>query len=116
MKRRTRTLVALALAVLTAASLGALVVEGQTKVLHRLYDDVVLDNVNHYLPCGELPEAGEAEAILAQHQEAVRRIEAVNPGLVGVELDTFTCPGRADLLIWYASHEDRVTIEGLLGG
>lgn len=114
--KKAKKIMLMGAAVVVIACLGVLVVEWQTKVLHRLYDDAVLDNVNHYLPCEALPEAGEAETILAERQEDLERIKAVNPGLVGVELDTFTCPGRADLLIWYASHEDRVAIEALLGG
>ncbi len=47
--------------------------------------------------------------------DLVRAIEAVNPGRVGVDVDASTCPGRADLLIWYASHADRLAIERLIG-
>jgi hypothetical protein len=26
-----------------------------------------------------------------------------------------TCPGKADIVIWYASHAQRLVIEGILG-
>ena len=38
----------------------------------------------------------------------------MNPGLVGVDVDASACPGKADLLIWYASHQDRLAIEKIL--
>lgn len=53
--------------------------------------------------------------MLQGHQDTVAAIEKIHPGQTGVELDTTTCVGKADLVIWYASHDDRVRIEKLLG-
>ena len=91
-------------------------IESQTNFLRRLYDNIVLDNEGHYLPCEKLPSEQETLALLEQHQETIHAIEAVNPGLVGVEVDSWTCPGRADLVIWYASHQDRLAIKAIIGG
>jgi hypothetical protein len=95
--------------------LGLFVVEAQTKVLRRAWDNSVLDNQNHYLPCDKLPTEAEVDRVVQEHQNIVEAIEKVNPGLVGVEIDSTTCPGRADLLIWYASHENRLEIEKIMG-
>jgi len=80
----------------------------------RLYDDVVLDNRGHDLPCEALPEIGLVRDIVAEHADVVARIEAVNPGFVFVDVDELTCRGRADLIIAYASRQDRRAIEAIL--
>ncbi|MFZ6028983.1 MAG: hypothetical protein ACOYYS_14815 [Chloroflexota bacterium] len=100
--------------ILACCLITALAFERQTRWAHRLYDDIVLDNKNHYLPCEALPAADVVLETVAAHQETVTRIEQVNPGNVGIEVDTTTCPGKADLLIWYASHSDRQAIEHIL--
>lgn len=94
---------------------GCLLVEAQTRTLRRLVDDVVYDNRNHYLPCEQLPTLSEVEDVVKEHEDVIRQIEQVSPGNVGIEVDTVTCPGKADILIWYGSHEDRTTIEGIIG-
>ena len=101
--------------IVVVVCLGLFVVETQTKVLRRAWDDSVLDNQNHYLPCDKLPTEAEVDRVVQEHQNIVEAIEKVNPGLVGVEIDSTTCPGRADLLIWYASHENRLEIEKIMG-
>jgi hypothetical protein len=101
--------------VILIACLGMIVIESQTKFILRVYDNFVLDNKNHYLPCEELPTEVDASRIVEQHQDKIQAIERVNPGFVGVEIDTFTCPGQADLVIWYASHQNRLTIEEVIG-
>ncbi len=91
------------------------VVERQTHVLRRAYDNWILDNENHYLPCGKLPAVDEVERIVQEHQDLIRQIEQVHPGQVVVEVDTMTCPGKADLVIFYPSHQDRIAIKKLIG-
>lgn len=114
MPRKRQTLAILLAGI--AICLVLLVVETQTKAIHRLYDERVLDNRNHCLPCDRLPTEAEARQVLEQHADVVQAIEQVNPGFVKVEIDTYTCPGRADLVIWYPSHANRMAIEGLIGG
>lgn len=101
--------------IIIIACLAMIVIEVQTKIILRAYDDFVLDSKNHYLPCEELLAEEQASRIVEQHQDAIRAIEQVNPGFVGVEVDASSCPGRADLLIWYASHQDRLAIQRLIG-
>jgi hypothetical protein len=101
--------------VILIACLGMIAIESQIKIVRRIYDNFVLDNKNHYLPCEELPTESDVSRIVEQHQDKIQAIEQVNPGFVGVEIDTFTCPGQADLMIWYASHQDRLAIEEIIG-
>jgi hypothetical protein len=89
--------------------------EAQFKILRRAYDHYVLDNQNHYLPCKDLPTKSEVEKIVEQHRDVIQQIEHVAPGFVGVEIDSSTCDGKADLLIWYGSHQQRTVIEKLIG-
>ena len=52
--------------------------------------------------------------VVEEHQDLVQEIEQMNPGLVGVEIDTFTCPGKADLVFWYGGHKERLAIESII--
>jgi hypothetical protein len=85
-------------------------------VLGRLYNDLVLDNRDHFLPCERLPTSAEVSRVLVEHQDTVEAIEGVHPGFIFVELDDWSCPGRADIVISYASHQDRLAIEKIIGG
>jgi len=102
--------------IIVVVCLGLFVLEAQTKVLRHTIDNFVYDNKNHYLPCDKLPTEAEVNRVIQEHQDIVEAIEKVNVGSVGVEIDTTTCPGKADLLIWYASHTDRIQIEKIIGG
>lgn len=88
--------------------------ESYTRFLRRTYDDRVLDNRNHYLPCDQLPTEDEVRQVMQAHLDMIERIEQINPVFVGVELDTSTCPGKADILFWYGTHQDRLLIESIL--
>lgn len=79
------------------------------------YDDTVLDNKDQALPCDQLPSEQEVAQGLADHQDVVQRILAVNPGQVFVEVDTLTCPSHASIVISYPARKDRVAIEKIIG-
>ena len=85
-------------------------------VLGRLYNDVVLDNYDHFLPCEKLPTSAKVNRILDEHEDVLEAIRDVNPGFIFVEIDDHTCPGRADIIISFATHQDRLAIEEILGG
>lgn len=113
-RRRRGVVLAMVILVALAACVIVALVEPQTKFIRRLVDDALYDNRNHYLPCEQLPPLAEVERVLEEHQDVIRQIEAVNPGLVGV--DVTTCgAGHADLTFWYATHQDRVAIEQIIG-
>ncbi|KAF0110340.1 MAG: hypothetical protein FD147_1725 [Chloroflexi bacterium] len=101
--------------VIVTLCLVGLFVESQTKLIQRTYDNFILDNRGHYLPCDKLPNETEVLEIVQRYQDIVQAIERVNPGHVGVEIDTSICPGKADLIIWYASHQNRLAIEAIIG-
>lgn len=112
----------MALAVIAVASMvlvfcvGALLVESRTKILRRWIDDALYDNWNHYLPCEQLPPPSEVERVIREHQDIIQQIEAVNPGLVGVDVNTCGAGQNADITFWYATHRDRMAIERIIGG
>jgi hypothetical protein len=103
------------LLLVTVICLGAVAIESQTKIIRRATDNLLYDNWNHYLPCEKLPTEAEVRAIFQEHQDTVRAIEQVNPGRSGVYVDAMSCPGKADLVIWYASHQNRLVIETIIG-
>src|SRR5215216_3745422 len=92
----------------------ATIMEVRLKVIQRAYDHFILDNQNHYLACQDLPSRIEVERIVEQHYAVIQQIEQVAPGFVGVEIDSLTCEGKADLLIWYGTHAQRVAIEEII--
>ena len=94
----------------------AVALETRLKVIQGAFDNFVLDNRNHYLSCQELPTKLEVEKALEQHKDVVRNIEQIAPGFVGVEIGSLSCEGKADLLIWYGTHQQRRTIEKIVDG
>jgi hypothetical protein len=57
----------------------------------------------------------EVRRVMEAHQDVIVRIEQINPGFIGVEVDTTTCAGKADIIFWYGTHQDRVLIESIIG-
>jgi hypothetical protein len=114
MKKLTR-LMLWVLALLAVLCIGGLIVESQTKFLLKAYDEVILDNRNHYLSCDKLPSESEVRRVMEAHQDVITKIEQINPGFVGVEVDTSTCPSKADIIFWYGTHQERLQIENLIG-
>ena len=104
-----------------AILLGVLVVAGVWALLHShwfgdLYAEYVLDNRYHHVPCQELPSKEEIWRVLQEHQDVLQQIQALDqPGVVGYEIVP-CAPGHASLTFWYASHEQRVKIEEIIGG
>jgi hypothetical protein len=112
MLTKKRTLLLLLVALLV----GGIFAELRTNQIRRWIDDFLYDSKNHYLPCAKLPTESEVRRVVEQHQEAVQKIEQLNPGFVDVRIDSSTCPGKADIVIVYPSHEDRLAIEDIIGG
>jgi hypothetical protein len=104
-----------AVSLVLVVCVGILFIETKTKVIRQLVDNVIYDNRNHYLLCEQLPSVSEVERVVGEQQEVIQRIEAVNPGFVGVEVNTCGT-GNADITFWYGTHKDRVAIEQIIGG
>ncbi len=94
--------------------IGILIFESQTKYLRKMYDETILDNRNHYLSCEQLPAETEVRQVMEANQDSIEKIEQIKPGFVGVEMDTSACPGKADIIFWYGTHQDRLLIEGII--
>lgn len=116
MKNKLRKNISLLVIGLLLICALATIVEWQFHVIQRAYDQFIMDNRNHYLSCQDLPTKIEAERIIEQYGDVVQQIQQVAPGLVGVEIDTVTCEGKADLLIWYGTHQQRIAIEAIIAG
>ena len=95
---------------------GAAVSLARGNLLGRLYNDIVLDNYDHFLPCEKLPTSAEVNRIAEGHEDVLKSIKEVHPGHIFVEIDDHMCPGRADIIISYATHQDRLAIEEIIGG
>lgn len=106
--------VSTALLLILILCVGIWIFEAQTKFFRRAYDEIVLDNRNHYLSCEQLPSEVEVMQVMEEHQDVIKKIEQINPGFVGVEMDTSTCPGKADVVFWYGTHEDRLLVEDMI--
>ena len=106
--------VSTALLLILVLCAGVWILEAQTKVIRRAYDEIILDNRSHYLSCNQLPWEDKVRRVVEEHQGVIKRIEQINPGFVGVEMDTSICPGKADILFWYGTHKDRLLIEDII--
>jgi hypothetical protein len=113
MKKESKFIILLLILILLCSIV--VVIESQTNSIRRIFDDYVYDNKNHYLSCDKLPARDQVTKIIAEQQNVIKDIEAINPGLVGIEIDTATCQGKADIIFWYASHENRLEIEKIIG-
>lgn len=114
-KGRVQLPIFTAVVVLVAACVGVLILEAQTKMMRRWIDDVIYDNQNHYLDCEQLPSRAKVMKVLEEHHDVIQQIEAVNPGFVGIEVNTCDLE-NADITFWYGSHQDRIVIEQIIGG
>jgi len=115
MKTPTRFVFA-ALLLTLILCIGIWFLEVQTNFLRRTYDEIVLDNRNHYLSCEQLPTEAEVRQVMEEHRDAIKKINQINPGFVGIEIDSSTCPGKADILFWYGTHQDRLQLEAIIAG
>ena len=69
-----------------------------------------------YLSCDEMPELVDIEQTVEAHQDVVEQIENIDPGFIRVYVSSSSsCPGKGILVIEYASHDDRMQIEALIG-
>ena len=96
--------------------ISALMVTLNTDWSRKALDDIIYDSRYHNLPCGKLPVPAEVERVISERQVTVQKIQQVNPGFVMVLIDTHTCPGRADIVILFASRNDRLEIEKIING
>lgn len=68
------------------------------------------------LSCAEHPTLARAQQIHDQNLPTVRRIEAVNPGFVRVDVyEPENCPGRGRLSITYGGRSDKEKIRAIIG-
>ena len=81
-----------------------------------LFYERSMGNKEHFLGCGDLPAAEEAEQALRSHQDAVNRIEQVNPGHTVIYADGSRCPGKADIVILFGTLDDSRAIRRIIGG
>jgi len=89
-------------------------VEYKTHFFKKMIADVVYDNRLHGVICEELPALSEVEQIVEEHRDSIKEIENVNPGFIFVKVES-PCPGKGIIVIEYASHQDRLRIEKLIG-
>jgi hypothetical protein len=113
-KRNILKVIFAGLMVLAVFCVGFSLIESQTKTVRRWVDNALYDNRYHYLPCEQLPPVSEVERIIQEHQDVIQDIEAVNPGLVGVEINSCGAGQNADITFWYAGHQDRIAIERII--
>lgn len=72
-------------------------------------------NREHGLTCEQLPAAAAVDQAVAEHADVAQQILAVNPGNTFFDVDRETCPGKADIVVSFATVKDRQQIEAILG-
>ena len=90
-------------------------IESYTHLIHDWTASVLYDNHVNNLSCQELPNLAETEQIVEEHQEVIQQIKNIRPNFIRVYIDSSSCSGKGILVIEYASHEDRLLIEEIVG-
>lgn len=65
--------------------------------------------------CDKLSTAKEVRKVLAEHNDTLMQIERFSPGNIWINVDYVRCPGKADILIYYSTVDDRDNIKKLIG-
>ena len=88
----------------------------QIPVYRDVYNNVMLDNYDHWLPCEALPTLEHIETTIAQRQNTLKQLSRVDPsGRPGIFVEAAeVCEGRGDILIEYGAHRHREQIEAIL--
>ncbi len=106
-----------ALGVVALASLVVLLLDNDVFCSQRgqLVDRLIHHGRAHCVPCEDLSSFLNAMRAISEHQDTERQIEEVNPGFVDVFVNSWSCPGKGDIHINYATGRDRTEIERIIG-
>jgi hypothetical protein len=107
------------LVVLAVLAVSALCLVAGPPVARRAvaqFYERTLGNREHLLGCADLPTTEDVEQTLLGHQDTADRIKRVNPGHTVIYVDTSRCPGKADIVILFATVEDSRAIRRIIGG
>lgn len=96
-------------------SIALIVVVFVSAACTAAYNDAVLGNKDHGLSCEQLPLPESVDQVLAEHNDVVEQILSANTGNVFLDVDREICPGKADIVISFATSDDRQKIESILG-
>jgi hypothetical protein len=105
--------------VILVGAVAAIIVAGFISLrlvpVQRLIEDKLYDSVPSFSSCERLPSASMVRKELEKHAELVAAIRQVAPDEVVIEPDTQRCgDDRAEILISYGSHDQRIRIQALL--
>ena len=109
-----RLIAKIGLLVMVIVIIAGIGVEYETHFFAKIISSVVYDNRQHGVRCEDLPLLSEVERIIEEHRDLIEEIKKVNPGFIFVSISS-PCPGKGASVIKYASHQDRVRIEELIG-
>ena len=112
---RLRRVYFIAAGLILGALVVSLVVEANTYYVRDMLAEEFWGSKPHRVLCDKWPTPDEVQRIIDQNSEVVNQIESVNPGFVTVNINTLSCPGRADIRILYASYSDRDAIRPIIG-
>ena len=100
---------------LILVALAITAVEAKTYYVRDLLAEELWGSKPHRVPCDKWPTPDEVQRVIDQHAQVVSQIESVNPGIVRVNINTMSCPGKADIRIHYGSLRDRDAIKAIIG-
>ena len=91
------------------------IVEANSAYLRDLLSVSIYGTRPHRIPCDEWPTREEVEQVLERHISVIRRIESVEPGGIDLSINTRSCPGRAELYIYYPAKRHIKEIRTIIG-
>ena len=69
----------------------------------------------HRIPCEKWPKREEVEQALERHIGVIRRIESIKSGSIDLSINTWSCPGKAELYIYYPANHHIKEIKTIIG-
>ncbi len=79
--------------------------------VYSIFEAMFLDTKE--VPCEELPTVEYVEKVVSEHNDTWMQIAKISVGWVSI--DRTRCPGKADIVIYYAGETDRKKIKKLIG-
>ena len=100
---------------LAVGLLALAIVEINTAYLRDFLSVSIYGTRPHRIPCDDWPTRDEVEQTLKRHTGVIRRIEFIGSGSVDLSINTWSCPGKAELYIYYPAKRHIKEIRTIIG-
>ena len=104
------------LKILTIVGITALVVYLSIGVYYLITAFYQMHQDTTYVPCEQLPTIDAVEKMLIEHNDTRTQLEKLSlTNSISIDPSTKRCPGKAELVISYGTHDQREKIKKVIG-